>query len=1227
MLSSFSGVSAKERIRLREVAKYYCATSLITPDGPTDFGTSSEAGGPSQKDVDREAPGLSPDKTLTALVQLAACRLRCQRVIASLIDDRVQYLIAEATQSISAFKVNEHDSGDGLLFGVQSIPVESSLCAQVLGAFTGASAFVLSGPGEVNSGHVFIPDVSTEMSTCSLPALRVEPAAVRWYLSVPLKSAAGHVIGAVSAMDSSVHVLGVKDVTVLQEMAALVMQHLEHVRLMDDQRRAEHLLQGVSHFIRGKSSTFDWSSNAGKSGSMHNAHMTTENDLISSIPATDTVRTPLHTASISHASVQRTTLVDTAGSFASSAEVGKPIEPTDALADHADASDTRSMSSSNIPKVVQGAQPASLSSVSTSVQQAFSRAANLIRESMDLDVACFLEMPHNERFRHARKLVTQIGSDTRSEHDHQSFSADDSSPETSSDALRERHAIKRENTFCHRLGFSSRSESSLTDSTKKSSYLNIPSALLHVLTSRYSKGHIFHPGLSGSTSSSDDGQHSTTPSHTSTLARPKLASQIYTLFPAARSLIFLPLYDNDRQQVYAGFLGWTTDPTRSLQKREILYVAGFTHSVMCEVMRLEALAMNKTKSHFISSISHELRSPLHGILAAGQLLSESEILPHQTEFLNMVDTSARTLLDIMNHLLDHSKINRFSKSTTTDNKRDWSARGVEDQSLIVAVDIASLVEETSTSMTGGYQVSRIRGNFEIPDNPSTVSASKRGDDGQVQRPLVILNIESCPNWTFLTERGSWRRIVMNLLGNSLKYTHRGHIILSMSRRRHTSVKQKWLVELKITDTGQGISEEYLKHRLYTPFAQEDNLSVGTGLGLSLVQQIVVSLGGKIDVRSKVGAGTEITVEVPLEQVSQVAQEASIHSGVIATAKDLLIGRLVQLTGIETESRYMGHPKKAPGIEAEALGALNASLSEILRSWLGMSVVGAGAEIHIVEESFLSSEINVFDRAGYKIVILSFEDKKEAENKLRRAISVYLTPPIGPSTLSRALIRLLTETDRPERNRPAKPTPEEIHKSRKGSAASDVNTLSTEGSENMSVGITTPPILAIRPAKLPPQPVSGTQGFSEAILLVDDNDINLRILAITIKRLKLEARGITCISASNGQEALNKYIQATESSLNISTIFMDLSMPIMDGFQSTRAIRAYERDQHMTHHLRSTIIALTGLASAEARAEAETCEFDVFLTKPVSPKTIREMLQHRKISILPEGDGPATPQSE
>lgn len=189
---------------------------------------------------------------------------------------------------------------------------------------------------------------------------------------------------------------------------------------------------------------------------------------------------------------------------------------------------------------------------------------------------------------------------------------------------------------------------------------------------------------------------------------------------------------------------------------------------------------------------------------------------------------------------------------------------------------------------------------------------------------IFLDIDPSANWTFRTHPGAFRRIVMNLFGNSLKFTTSGSITVSLRQEpRKCDTGADSQVVLSVTDSGRGISETYLRHHLFTPFSQEDHFSPGTGLGLSLVRQMTSVLGGTVNVASSIGRGTTATVTLPLSHSDEV-DEAEV-----AFKEDLpsLAGRKVRLRGFTNPD------------DKEPLR----HLEEICRGWLHMEVCSARSD--------------------------------------------------------------------------------------------------------------------------------------------------------------------------------------------------------------------------------------------------------------------------------------------
>lgn len=1167
----------KQRKRIQELAKYYEA---VLPHA-SDLKDTDEAFPKVEIEGFTPAlPSLAADTQLTALAQLAACRTACQRGFISVIDLDAQHVVAEATRSISPFNQEHHDVGDHLLVGAQSLPLGYAICPVIFDIFRGNSSSPFEIPtNKADKDSVIIADLRDEARTKHLPIIQHFPPAFRYCVAVPLRTASGAVLGSICVVDSEPRLPDTKHVTILQDVARLVVQHMGDLRLKEDHERAERLLSGLIHFVQGQDSM-----SAGLDA-------VCGQDLIPTIVSRQARPSPNSLASLTVLTSHRQSS-NVTGAYSAADHVNVPVVSTSTgAATTPSASDENGTGNSSVSSTAleagSASDPASVyeqgavasngpySDPATTIGSTFSRASNLIREAMDLDATTFLEVPHNYRFNNRDGRSKSKGSS-----DNQSSGASDRSTSESESLTDSSGVLHKMNVadveagpekkiLCRRLGFATKQKSSLIGSTVRRAFMTVSVALLTRLTRRYPEGKVFDFDSFGSISSGDDDT-------TAAEGRPplipckNLAARLNRMFPDARSLIFLPLYDNDKQQLYAGFIGMTTCSTRVLQKHESTYVAAFTNNLMCEVMRREALTTDKAKSDFISSISHELRSPLHGILASSQLLAESKVQPHQMEYIQMVDTCTRTLLDITDHLLDHAKINYFTKQK--EQRRQSLRRPKKPQlrlySLVSSINMLSIIEDTASSMAAS--------SHQMLQAPRTTRSTL--DSEETLTVPILFDIPPQDIWKFDSEAGSWRRIIMNLIGNSLKYTQRGYIKVSFHLQKQSETK--FSAELKVVDTGQGISEEYLKHRLYTPFTQENNLSVGVGLGLSLVNQIVASLRGEMRIFSEGGNGTEVSIKVPLTRSTGVKTQLPEE----IDGADLLVAMSEQtfaFAGLDARPSLSEKSTGIPPPRMQALLAMKTSLSNLLSEWFGSQPVTSNASIVVVEESHLADNLKVFDRQEQSLLVIGLDGRQSSfkSSQIQHAAHVCLLAPIGPTKMASAL-KILLGQQKESKSRTL--------------ATSGLSTQRRMSAPRVSVDLVVP-----RPR------TPGSDRLKEGILLVDDNDINLRILITCIKKLNL--KDVELLTAVNGKEALDMYIAAVKSEVWVSVVFMDISMPVMNGFQSAREIRAFEKKGGLTTKNRTKIMALTGLASAEAMKEVEASGFDSYLRKPVHLRTIREVL--------------------
>lgn len=216
--------------------------------------------------------------------------------------------------------------------------------------------------------------------------------------------------------------------------------------------------------------------------------------------------------------------------------------------------------------------------------------------------------------------------------------------------------------------------------------------------------------------------------------------------------------------------------------------------------------------------------------------------------------------------LDFTKVNNL----TTPVSQGSNTFNTDLKGLITDFDLGNLLEEVTEIMLTS----------QMPRGEKSFASESRGPLGVSAEPQipkdeetlsVVVRIEDQNAWRVLSVAGAWRRIVMSLVGNSMKWAQRGLIEVSLSKIQ-TDSSGPVLAHLSVTDTGSGISPDYLKHSVFSPFSQENPLSEGVGLGLSLVRKLVAFLGGHIDVKSELNVGTQVDAYVPINLCDEDGSE-------------------------------------------------------------------------------------------------------------------------------------------------------------------------------------------------------------------------------------------------------------------------------------------------------------------------------------------------------------------
>ncbi|KAF5009013.1 hypothetical protein FDECE_4751 [Fusarium decemcellulare] len=1149
----------------------------------------------------RQGPGFtpqaSPDKALTAFAQLAVFRLNVKRAMVSLIDTSSQIILAEATSKLRLGNPNAHpNTAQAPLTSHAGDEKDNSFNSDLWHTCTARDP---NGQTYTAAGLI-VPDCRLDPRFQDRVYVVSEPG-VRFYAGVPIFSRKGHKVGVYAVSDQYPREgLTIDELQFMQGVAQAVMEHLEWARDRVDRFKGERIVRGLATFIESCSS---------------DDPMLTKDEQPEKSPSV--IRPPEMTIATTKPPPRRKL------SHKSHTESAQPRTEAPAPA-----------STSQSPPLEKQPKPDGLSRM-------YHRAAENMRNSTLADGVVLFGATASYT-----KLGRVAGSDkVRSSDEDDGSSLNNSGSESagvdSSDSDTSPAARP-----CKVLAYALADEQARMD-IEKGPALSL--GTLEKYFSMFPKGKAFSftdegTGISSDDDSASDRELAGNRSKTTDGRRRKVRmdhKEFLKKIPGARSVVFLPLFDYVEDKLIGGCFLWTSVAGRIMNlDSDLSYLRAFGNSVISQVGRINTQRNEAAKTTFIASMSHELRSPLHGILGAAEFLKDAVTDSNQVGLVHSISTCGKTLLDTLNHVLDYSKINKLgrvhSKRGAKHNRLiSLSSASMESLNTTKEVDLAILVEEVVDAITAGHAFKTASGKKSSPRIKRTTTGLTHPAPGPENPVSVLLEIDPRTSWMVKTQPGALRRIIMNLFGNALKYTSSGLIIISL-RAQESSDPSKIDVLIRVADTGKGMSDDFQQNRLFIAFSQEDSFQPGTGLGLSIVKQIVDSLGGTLEVKSQQHKGTEIDVRLRLTPVGDATshqEDDPLH----AIAEQTKGQRLLLLT--KSEDFKSGHMIQQTRIR-------NETLSETCSSWFGMEVATEGdidaqeADILLYCEpppvDFLKQRLldvqkstSVTRRLPIIVICLNEEEairisqsQTEALSKLSDVVEV-VSQPCGPRKLAHTFIRCLERTEDLAKTSDAE-------NSLGASSETEQNTAGHNNAKSIEVLVRpqlqqnqrttsyrregTVPLAPPQPRdpETPTIPEDGEPVYPEKdgvqpdkphVLLVDDNKINLQLLVMFMKKC-----GFSYQEAENGQEAVERFKEASlrgpKPTRAFDYVLMDISMPVMNGVQATKRIREFEREKRIQP---TTVFALTGLASFDAQQDAITAGVDIFLPKPVRFAELRKLI--------------------
>jgi PAS domain S-box-containing protein len=517
-----------------------------------------------------------------------------------------------------------------------------------------------------------------------------------------------------------------------------------------------------------------------------------------------------------------------------------------------------------------------------------------------------------------------------------------------------------------------------------------------------------------------------------------------------------------------------------------------------ELARAKDTAENatKAKSEFLANMSHEIRTPMNGIIGMTALALDSGMTPYQADCLRAVKSSAESLLTILNDILDFSKI--------------------ESRKLEIEMVPFSLADTVSDAL-----------------KPLAVRAHEKGLE-------LLCDIAPDVPAGVVGDPVRMKQVITNLVGNAVKFTERGHVMVSV--REDARNDGCTMLHFAISDTGIGIAADQ-QHTIFEAFSQADGSTTrrfgGTGLGLAISTTLVQMMGGRISVESQTGAGStfHFTMAFDVVDLSDTSRDRSRLADLrVLIIDDNPLNRRI----LEAQTTNW---RMRPTVVDGGHAAIEA-LTTAARQGQPFSLVLLDANMPEVDGFAVAERVSQCpELAGATIMMLSSSGLEGDVSRCQAlGIAAYLTKPIKASDLLAAICRALDRT-------PAA-MPDSVHtKSAKPSA----------------------------PARL------------ARVLVAEDNIVNQRVALGLLSR-----RGHNVTVVNNGREALD-----TLATHTFDLVLMDVQMPEMGGFEATAAIRARERETG--GHLR--IVAMTAHAMNGDRERCVAAGMDGYLSKPLDPRML------------------------